>query len=47
MQSNHFVRLNPRKPIVVGLALVATPYGTIEKRHAGERRPYTQVHHYV
>ena len=27
----------------VGLALVATPYRTFEKRHAGKRQPYTQM----
>src|SRR5688572_1494935 len=45
-QSNHFVRLNRRKPIEVGLALVATPYRVVEKRHAGDRRPDPPLHCY-
>ncbi|MBI4626975.1 MAG: hypothetical protein HY736_27605 [Verrucomicrobia bacterium] len=30
----------------VGLALVATPHFSVEKRHAGERRPYTLLHRF-
>jgi hypothetical protein len=39
MQSKRFTNEHS-KPAGVGLALVAMPQISFEKRHAGERRPY-------
>ncbi|MBI4624485.1 MAG: hypothetical protein HY736_14875 [Verrucomicrobia bacterium] len=46
MQSNPHSRMNGRSPNGVGLALVATPHVSVEKRRVGERRPYTLLHRY-
>ena len=46
MQSEMISRMNIREPVSVGLALVAMPQVSFEKRHAGKRRPYIQLHRY-